>query len=135
MSKCTATNRQGNQCGRNAMAGLTVCDMHGGKAPAAVAKSKRFLAERRARESLADMEVAAVGDPLEAFADITAEAVALKDFLAGKVNALRSLETTAGSNSEQLRAVVSAYERAMDRAGKFLGEWVRLGLDERRVAL
>lgn len=31
--KCRATNRAGNQCGRYAVPGGMVCNMHGGKAP------------------------------------------------------------------------------------------------------
>ena len=33
MSICTAHNRQGQPCGRHAMTGTHVCDMHGGKLP------------------------------------------------------------------------------------------------------
>lgn len=31
--KCTAKNRNGKKCGRNAIEGGTVCNMHGGSAP------------------------------------------------------------------------------------------------------
>jgi hypothetical protein len=31
--KCSATNRNGKKCGRNAIEGGTVCNMHGGSAP------------------------------------------------------------------------------------------------------
>lgn len=33
MTRCTATNRQGNRCGRHTAPGATVCHYHGGAAP------------------------------------------------------------------------------------------------------
>lgn len=43
MSQCKATNRQGNRCGRSAVPGATVCNMHGGKAPQVQAKAAERL--------------------------------------------------------------------------------------------
>ena len=45
MSQCTATNRQGNRCGRGAVPGAAVCDFHGGKAPQVRAKAAQRLLE------------------------------------------------------------------------------------------
>lgn len=41
--RCTATNRQGNRCGKSPILGGTVCRMHGGAAPQVVAKAKERL--------------------------------------------------------------------------------------------
>jgi hypothetical protein len=108
--------------------------MHGaGRNTNARAVATRRLAERQALSSIADQIVEPVADPVKALADLAAESVALKSFLAGRVAELASLENVTEGNSEQIRAVVAAYERAMDRAGKFLGDWVKLGLDARAV--
>lgn len=41
--RCTATNRQGNRCGKSPIIGGTVCRMHGGAAPQVIAKAKERL--------------------------------------------------------------------------------------------
>jgi hypothetical protein len=92
-----------------------------------------MLAERAALASIADQMVAPIDDPISALADIAAESVALKTFLAGKVSELATLENVTEGNHEQIRAVVGAYERAMDRASKNLEAMVKLGLDARAV--
>ncbi len=69
--------------------------------------------------------------PFEAFAALASEAVALKDYFASRVTELRVLH--ARSNDAAVRAEVALYERAMDRAGRFLTDWVRLGIDDRLV--
>lgn len=48
MSQCKATNRQGNRCGRSAVPGATVCNMHGGKAPQVQAKAAERVLEAQA---------------------------------------------------------------------------------------
>lgn len=43
--RCTAKSKQsGTRCKRNAIAGGTVCNMHGGKAPQVIAKARVRLA-------------------------------------------------------------------------------------------
>ena len=42
---CTATNREGNQCGRAPIVGGTVCSAHGGKAPQVKAAGVRRMME------------------------------------------------------------------------------------------
>lgn len=46
-SRCSATNRQGNQCGKAAIKGGSVCRMHGGAAPQVQRKAAERLAEAR----------------------------------------------------------------------------------------
>jgi hypothetical protein len=45
--RCTATNRAGDRCGRSRVVGLAVCDLHGGRQPAALTaareRTERFL--------------------------------------------------------------------------------------------
>ena len=104
--------------------------MHGGKTPAARAAASRRLAEDKVRRSLDEVEVREVENPLVELQRLTAEVVAWKDALASHVAALgddyRFLDD---KGAEQLRAQVALYERGLDRAGKFLELWARLGID------
>lgn len=118
------------------MNGATVCRAHGGAAPQTRAAASRRLAEDKATRSLARQGVRPLGDPLAAFSDIAAEAVAVKEWAAGHVAELQDqLTIRDAKGTEQLREVVALYERAMDRAGRLLAEYVRLGIAERQVAL
>lgn len=79
-SRCTATARStGKQCGRKAMAGATVCDMHGGKAPqvrrAAETRAARVDAEAQAQRMVARAGVDA--DPIEHLLESLHRAAAL----------------------------------------------------------
>lgn len=135
-ARCSATSKQsGEPCRQPVIPGGSVCHYHGGGAPQVKAAAQRRLAEDRARRRLDEVDVASIDNPLEAFAQLVAEAVALKDALASQVAALEDLRSANNRwGTEQVRAEMAAYERAMDRAGKLLEQWVRLGLDERLVA-
>lgn len=138
---CGETTRAGTPCtlpkgwGTDHV-GAGHCKRHRGNTPSHRKQAHRMLAESRAAASLAEMGVTPIGNPLVAFADLAAEAVALKDHFAGLVAQLRNdLRYEDAKGGEQLRAEVALYERAMDRAAKLLAEWVRLGLEERMVAI
>jgi hypothetical protein len=57
--RCTATNRDGEQCSKSPIVGGFVCHMHGGNAPAARAAARRRMAE------LLDPALAAIAETLE----------------------------------------------------------------------
>lgn len=137
MTVCSATSKRSRErCRRHAARGSTVCVMHGAKAPQVRAKAARRLAEARATASLAEQGVTPLGDPLDAFKGLTEEVVAFKDFLAARVAELRAALTREDrTGHEDVRADLAAYERALDRAGKLLGDYVRLGIEDRRAAL
>lgn len=135
-TKCTAHTRAGNPCRQNPVTGMTVCRMHGGSSPQARKAANRRMARAAVERSLADVEVIPVGDPLEALADLAAEAVAWKGHLADVVAELRDqYRFTDQKGSENLDARVALFERAMDRCHKFLSDWVRLGFEERKAQL
>lgn len=134
--RCAGTSKQtGEPCGLYPVPGATVCKWHGGGAPQVRAAARRRLAEREAATTLAEVGVYPVEDPVEAFATLVSEVVALKDHFADRVAQLESLRYTSTWNTEQMRTEVALYERALDRAGRLLAQWVSLGLDERRVQL
>lgn len=150
--RCTATSRQtGERCKLPPAKNATVCRFHGGKAPQVRAAGKVREVEAAARAELAhrhpDRTELAVADPLGELARVAGEIVAFKDYLRARVADLEDtltywsertyddgteLHTTAVEN---VRAVVAAYERALDRTAKVLATMVKLDLQGRLVAL
>lgn len=76
-----------------------------------------------------------VTDPLEALSMLATEALSMKTALAARVNALGHLSYTSTIGTEQIRAEVQLYERAIDRSAKFLEVLAKSGFEERRVRL
>lgn len=132
-----------------------VCSRHGAKSPQALALAKTRELEHRARMALrqawAAGEERPTADPLTELQRIAGEAVAFKDHLRGEVDKLDQLTQEWSDKSvsmltedgmrnfavvkEDVRAIVAAYERAMDRCAKILGDIVKLGIAERLLAL
>ncbi|ACU71766.1 hypothetical protein Caci_2857 [Catenulispora acidiphila DSM 44928] len=101
-------------------------------------------------EQAATLVGAPVDNPLTELANLAGRARAWMELLQGRVEKLledfddaeerrdreggnaknRGIRYQAGAG-EQLRAEVSLYERSMDRLGKFLADYGRLGIDER----
>jgi muconolactone delta-isomerase len=128
--RCGAKTRQGGECQQPAMQGQARCRMHGGKTPRVMAAAQRRLAEDRVRRALDEVGVREIDNPLAELKSLTAEVVAFKDLAAAHVAALEDrLASTDAKGSEQVRAQVELYERALDRSGKFLEMWARLGID------
>lgn len=155
--RCTATvtgishpENAGQRCRKVAEPGQDVCAKHGGKAPQARAAAAKRIVEAELMELAETLVGAPVDNPLTELANLAGRARAWMELLQGRVEKL--LETSAdvadeqernsrdGKNSgiryqggagEQLRAEVALYERSMDRLGKFLADYGRLGIDER----
>jgi hypothetical protein len=130
---CGAKTRAGGKCGRHPMSGYHRCDMHGGKLPNVRRMLARQEVEAKALRAIEREGITPVGDPVELLRSLAGEAVALKDFFAARMAALEEIRYATPGAGEQLRAEVSAYERGLDRAERFLADLARLGLDERRV--
>lgn len=128
--RCGAKTRQGGECQQPAMQGQRRCRMHGGKTPVVLAAAQRRLAESRARQALDEVGIREIDNPLAELKALTAEVVAWKDVVANHVAALEDrFRTSDEKGSDKARAEVELYERALDRSGKFLEMWARLGID------
>lgn len=126
-ARCTATNRQGGRCGRLAMVGATVCDLHGGKAPQVRRAAERRLATERARHELELLGEPAgpITDPHDALARICGQAVALVDVLRRHV--ALAVDVTGPE--------VGAYIASLRQAESSLSAALRAGIEEREVKL
>lgn len=158
--RCKGHNRAGGPCGRIPRKGLTVCPTHGGSAPQVkeAAKRRELEAVKQAearkllrRERWRTGHEVRVEDPLEELSIIAGEAVAFKDLLRAEVEKLEQLTQEWSDKAvemmtedgmrrfavvkEDVRAVVAAYERALDRCAKILADIVKLGLTERLLEL
>jgi hypothetical protein len=76
-------------------------------------------------------------NPVEELLSLGTEVTGLKDVLRSRVAALSDPEwvTTSKLAVEDVRAVVSAYERALDRCERTLTNMLRLDLEARRVQI
>jgi NAD(P)H-nitrite reductase large subunit len=72
---------------------------------------------------------------VEALLTIASETVGVVNALRERVSELHDLTVTDRTGAENVAAVLGAYERALDRAGRLLVSVNRLGLDERRVRI
>jgi hypothetical protein len=137
--RCTAhSSRTGHRCRQRPMAGGTVCQTHGGRAPQVrAAAARRLVTERVTADAaaiLAHEGVDPLADPVEALARLASEAQAFKLALAARVNDLSSVRFMAsGAGTEQLRSEVALYERALDRTARFLEMLAKLGYEDRRT--
>jgi hypothetical protein len=116
------------------MMGQKRCRRHGGSSPRGLAAGARRLAEQKATKSLSREGIEPIGDPVDLLRGLCAEALALKDHFAARLQALEALRYE-GNTGEQLRSEVSLFERALDRSQRFLHDLAKLGLDERSVRI
>jgi len=139
---CSATSkRSGLPCQCYPMQGGTVCSTHGGMAGQVKAKAaaRQALAkvEAEVRAALATESFVGVLNPLEFMSQLLAEARSGKNVLGGMVNDLegRLRYEAHGAGTEQTRAEVILYERALDRCAKFADMLIRSGFENRKLLL
>jgi hypothetical protein len=135
---CGARRRQGEgTCRKQAgwgtrHQGIGPCRLHGGLLPNHIKHAERVRVELGVRTTLARERLVPLDDPLQQLQLVAAEVLRLKDILAGMVDDLPSWIYYEGmAGREDVRAVLSAYERAQNRALRVLTEMVKLDLDER----
>lgn len=133
--RCRAHTTRG-RCKRWPTRGATVCRSHGAGIGRVKAAAARRVAEAQLRGALAQLDVPAVGDPFSELAKVAGQVVAWKDQLAAKVNELVELRYEAtGAGTEQLRAEVALFERALDRCAQVLGMIAKLNIDDRMARI
>lgn len=108
------------------------CRLHGGNTRNQRTAARTQQAEQEARALLAELEVPAVDNPFTALARLAGQIVAWQETMAGIVNRLgERLRYESAVGTEQLRAEIALYERAMDRSAQVLGMIARLNIEDR----
>ena len=82
------------------------------------------------RENLVPMD-----NPVQQLQLLAAEVVKWKELLGDKVEELSGWTRENASEQEDLRAIIAAYERALDRTNAVLSGIIRLNIEERLVKL
>ena len=137
MPLCGARRRQEpglcrNRAGfRTDHPGVGTCYLHAGDTRSGRAHAELIHVEQGARSVLERENLVPVDDPLHQLQLLAAEVVAWKNILGDKVEGLRGSTYDDLTETEQVRAVITAFERALDRCNTVLGGLVRLDLDER----
>lgn len=121
--------------------GGLLCYKHGGNAPqmknaAAVRRADMAARSQALRRLQARMNADSPHDALAELERAATEAVAFKDVIYERLEALSSDQWRyEGKTGEQTRAEITLYERALDRVLKFEGDLLKLGIAERRARI
>ncbi|MFJ8309816.1 MULTISPECIES: hypothetical protein [unclassified Streptomyces] len=116
-------------------AGAGRCKLHGGSTPNQKTSAARQRVEAEARAVLAKLGVAPVEDPLKQLLALAGQVLAWQKATAELVNRLDAVRYQSDTGSEQIRAEVLLYERAMDRAVAVLTAIARLNIEERLATI
>lgn len=111
--------------------GIGRCHLHGGKTESHLTAAARERVHREASMALRREGIEPVNDPLQQLQHLAGEVINFKNILAEQVEQLSSWETYDNLDKEELRAIIQAYERALDRTEKTLSSLVRLNIEER----
>jgi hypothetical protein len=137
--RCTAKAKgSGERCKRPAIAGGTVCAMHGGSAPQVREKAQERQLEAGADQALRKLwvgmdQATPIKDPVAAMERLAGSLEAMVEAAGERVSALKHL--AGGEHLTQLRAEVVLLERALGHLRALLVDMARLGLAERQVEL
>jgi hypothetical protein len=141
--------------------GVGPCYRHMGSTPAVAAKYKEVLVERNANRLLIRLDTQPVENPLLELAMLAGQAVAWKNAMAERVNAIMTelddgdrpmavldadgvviyrrdegdIRFTNKDGTEQLRSEVVLWERAMARCESVLVNIAKLNIDDRLAAI
>jgi hypothetical protein len=138
-ARCTAHTRAGNPCNGRPVDGQTVCRMHGGSSPQAIAAAAERKADAKADELMRKLwpglaNQAPVKDPVDLLARTAAALEHMADVVGERVNELHG-RVGGGKDLTQLRAEVILLDRLLDKLLKAGEGMARLGIAERHVEL
>lgn len=112
--------------------GFGKCRLHGGNTRSQRVAALGAKADAEARRVLAALDVVPVADPFAALSRLAGQVLAWQEAISGIVNNLGDRVRYEGaSGTEQLRAEIALYERAMDRTGSVLGMIAKLNIEDR----
>lgn len=111
--------------------GIGACRFHGGLLPNHQIHADRVRIEEGAKTLLRREDLQPVDNPLLELQKLAAEVVRFKEILGDKVEELGNWTSESIMESEEIRAIISAYERALDRTNTVLSGIVRLNIEER----
>jgi hypothetical protein len=110
---------------------IGACRFHGGLLPNHNVHAERVRIEEAARTLLNREDLTPIENPLLELQLLAAEVVRFKEILGDKVEELGAWTTESIMESEEIRAIIAAYERALDRTMAVLSGIVRLNVEDR----
>lgn len=141
-ARCEAKTRSGGTCTQVAgwgtdHVGEGPCKLHGGSTRSVSKGAQLRLVEREARQLFGKIapEIVPVDNPLAAYAEFTGRVVAWMQLMDSLLGELTSVEVTTAAQGEQVRAIVQAFERSMDRVNTVLSSYARLNIDSRLATI
>lgn len=127
--RCTAHTSAGNPCRKAPILGGTVCGTHGGRAPHVRAAANARVLELRLRGEVQAAGWEPVTDPVGFFQDVAGEVRAFLDLCRSELTHLSKLDYRDGRGTEDVKAAVAVYERALDRAVNTADHMVARGIE------
>ena len=115
--------------------GVGRCSRHGGSTITHRQGAKAELVRREASKILRAEGYEPDFEPVEELLSLGAEVVAFKDILRRKVSVLEDWTHESDLGAEDIKAIVSTYERACDRTERVAANMLKLGLKDRKTKL
>ena len=129
---CKAHKTNGDPCPNFAMHGQLICAAHGGRAPQNRQAGRVRVTEMQLRRAMGELDVVPVEDPLTALSELAGEVLAWKRLASAHVAVLEGMSRDNLINgAEEVRASITVFERALDRAVTVLATIAKLNIDER----
>ena len=134
--RCTAvSSRTGEPCRRWAIVGGSVCAVHGGTAPTVRAKAQERALEVQLNGELQRRGWEPVTDPVAWYMDVAGEVQAFLEVCREAVGDLHSIGYTDRIGTENVRAALTLYERALDRAQRTADQMLARGIEAKAARL
>lgn len=131
--RCGAKTRNGGHCRSYPVQGGKRCRLHGGLTPSAKAAADANILEARIAGELRRMTITPVTNPAQQLARIVGEHIAFLDLARAKLAEVTDdwIRINPIAGTEDVRATIQVYERALDRTTTALDRMCRLGIQDR----